>query len=827
MRSALAGLIFALSSSAAFAQVGLADHQDPSRGATLLPRSVAWADGATAPVYNPAGLSHVPLAEVVYAHERSLARGQTVDGVWTAVGAMNAGLGLSLEWLRTDAGQAWRKTNLGVAFGPEALSLGAGVDFFYQSDFAGLIGLDLGVQSRFARFMSAGFTVRNLNAPSNPAAGLTLGRTYELGLGFRPFRELLSLGVDWRVEERRGFAQGRLSWSVEAAVFRGLKLFAGVSHGFVAGAPLHLQLGLTVDTAHAGVSYAASGSMNGLNHLVMARVSAGPRTGLPIGTARLLLVDLSGIGDDGPQGTLGALLGAKPESRYLRALLRLEEARTSPDVKGVVLKIEGAGVGLGRAEELRQAVLAVRAAGKPVVALILSASDADYHVATAAERVWAVHDAMLTVDGLQAQSIFLGGAMEKLKVSWDVARVGAYKNAPDQLTRQEMSPEQRETVEAYLATDLEVLEDAATKARGLTRDAWKQAVDEGLKSVRRAQELKLLDEVVTTAQAEARLSELVPGARLAATTKDDAASERWGPAPKVVVLPVLGNIAGGSDSGDPFGLATVAGAKSFLARLDQAVRDPAVKAIVVRVDSPGGDGLASDMMYRALLEARKKKPVVASMGDVAASGGYYVAAGAEEIWAQPTTITGSIGVFVLKPALAGLADSVGVRREVIRKGAQAGVFDLWEPWSDAQRASAQKWVDDFYDTFITEVATARKLKKEQVDQVARGRVWSGKDAKDKGLVDQLGGLVQAIASAKARAGLKDADDAQVVLYGGTGGLLGAVAASGGPLQSALEAPVPVSLTSRTVERLAKEVGLAELPATGRVQARMDFELRVE
>jgi protease-4 len=251
-----------------------------------------------------------------------------------------------------------------------------------------------------------------------------------------------------------------------------------------------------------------------------------------------------------------------------------------------------------------------------------------------------------------------------------------------------------------------------------------------------------------------------------------------------------------------------------------------VKAIVIRIDSPGGDGLASDLMYRAVLEAKKKKPVIASMGDVAASGGYYVAMGAEEIWALPTTITGSIGVFVLKPALQQLGEKLGVHQEMIRRGAQAGVFDLWEPWTPEQVESAQKWVDGFYDTFIGEVAQSRKMLKPAVDAVARGRVWSGADAREQGLVDQLGGLGDALASARGRSGLGSTDEIDILLLGASGGVLGPLLAESALAKALLASPVQQQPRLEAIANVASELGIAAFPPPGSVQARMEFRLDV-
>jgi len=298
---------------------------------------------------------------------------------------------------------------------------------------------------------------------------------------------------------------------------------------------------------------------------------------------------------------------------------------------------------------------------------------------------------------------------------------------------------------------------------------------------------------------------------------------RWGGKPVIAVVPVLGGITGGKNKSTPFS-GQIAGAESFIKAITSAAQDDDVKAIVLRVDSGGGDGLASDLMYRAVLEAKKKKPVVTSMGDVAASGGYYVAMGADEIWASPSTLTGSIGVFFAKPAVKKLAETFGVNQVALSRGKLAGITDLYEPWTDAQRAAAQKWVDSFYDTFITEVASSRHLTKDAVDKVARGRVWSGADAKAHGLVDHLGGLMDAVAAAKEKAGLADAD-VQIGLWREGGGVLASVAQAAVP-KPALETPVPSM--SAEIDGLKKALGrnawlLTEKPA---IQARMEQDVEV-
>jgi len=226
---------------------------------------------------------------------------------------------------------------------------------------------------------------------------------------------------------------------------------------------------------------------------------------------------------------------------------------------------------------------------------------------------------------------------------------------------------------------------------------------------------------------------------------------------------VEGDIARGSGGSSPFGGVEIAGSDSIARRIHALADDPAVRAIVVRIDSPGGDGTASDLIWRELVRAReeKHKPVVASMGDVAASGGYYVAVAADRIYAEPSTITGSIGVFIGKFDLHSLYGGLGLTLVTNKRGESADLFTTARPLTDAERQMMQGWVDAFYAEFVDRVASGRKMSSSQVDALGRGRVWSGAQALQRGLVDRMGGLRDALVDAKQRAGFDPGDEVAI------------------------------------------------------------------
>lgn len=828
-------LLFLLLPSVALAQSeAIVREPLPPRGVTLPPTSAALVDEATALSVNPAALSFVGPAQLFYVHDRNLARDSVGDGLFLGGTALGLGLGVSLEWIRGRGEPDYRKTSWGLSLGQKTLALGATYNHFHSDDEAieQLSSFDLGLAWRPWRAFSLGAVVRNLDEPEE--GWLRLERTYDFGIGLRPFGERYTLGVDYLATED-DFDAGRLSYTLQAEIIPGLRASAGLSHAVSGCSELAAQVALTLDTSRFGLTYAAGGADEGASHVVAVRLSSERYRGLRPAGGVVALLDLNDSLTTGTSPAL-ALLGMSSPDPYLRTLRFLELATEDERLRGVVLKLEGLpGAEWGKSEELRQAVLRLRGAGKQVMALLMNCDDACYLVASAADRVYALPEALLPINGLAAHVTHFGGTMEKLGVSWDVARVGTYKTAPEQLTLKKMSEAQRETINAYLDTEVAHYEAAVAAGRRFPVERLREAWTAGILTATRAQALGLVDGVLRPEELDKKVSEWLPGAVYNPYyAPRDERDTRWGQRRKLAIVPVLGTIAGGKSRESPLGGEAIAGAETVVRALQRAADDPNVAAIVVRVDSGGGEVLASDLMYRAVLEAKRKKPVVASMGDVAASGGYYAAMGADEVFALPTTLTGSIGVFYLKPAVQELGETLGIHRETLARAPLADVSDIWAPWTPEQQQAVQAWVDASYDNFITAVAESRKLDKEAVDAIARGRVWSGQDAHARKLVDQLGGLTEAMRSARKRAGVPEGEELDVAVYGEAGGLLSSFGGEPGVLadlvpERLLPSPAPrlPELLPEEVRKLAGEAGLTTpgLLEPG-LKAQLPFSLNV-
>lgn len=743
----------------------------PLGSIALAPTAAAWVQDATAVHVNPAGLAFLDGPELVYLHERDLRSDNdaVADAVFLAHNTFGFGVGLGYETIRPASGIAWRRTTIAVGYGDRAAALGLAFNLFGSGDPSDpgravdrLTSFDLGLTLRPIRFLSLGAVVHDLDAPT--LEGVPLSRRYEFSLGLRPLTERASLAVGFAFDEAQGPADAWLRYVASVDLFRGVALAAGFGHPVRPTGDWFAQLGLTLSFGNASLGYAAAGRPEDggrLDHLAGFRVTRSRAPAVPFPRRAYAVVDPSAELSRRPTGPF-ALLSSDEGDPFLALLALIDRVRTDPEVDGVLLRVSDLeDLGLARIDELRGALAAVRDAGKKVVAMLLAGGDAEYFLATAADRILAPPQCTLLVNGLMAEARFYADALSKAGVAVDVVRVGPHKSAPDAFTRAQMSPEHRENLTAVLDSAAARYEGEIARTRGLAPEKVKAALGRGILTATEAVAAGLLDALVYPDQLDDALKDVAGGrvSLVGGYADRRPRDRRWGARPRIAVIRVEGAIAPGRSRVDPLGLVRIAGASTLVRSIERAAEDGDVAAVVVRVESGGGSGDASDLIHRAIEQARKKKPVVASMGDVAASGGYYVAMAADEVFANATTITGSIGVFALKPNLRSLLDLVGIHSEVVRRGERADLFSPWRPWTTEEKAVMQAYVDGFYQTFADKVAAARKLDPAKVEASARGRVFTGSDAQSRSLVDSLGGFSEAVAAAKRRAGF--AADAEV------------------------------------------------------------------
>jgi protease-4 len=449
----------------------------------------------------------------------------------------------------------------------------------------------------------------------------------------------------------------------------------------------------------------------------------------------------------------------------------LRRARDDDRVSVLVARLGGKSIGLAAVQELRHAVTEFAEAGKTTIAWAesfgeFSASNVQYYLATAFEKIWLQPSGDLGLTGVAVERVFLRGLLERIGADFQVATRQEYKSAAEQLTETRFSAPAREATERMTASITEQLTQAIAERRGLERDKVGELIDAGPYLASRAQAEGLVDQLGYRDEvyAEARklagpdaavlyLGRYQRGKVLAERARNTVTRVPGSHEPGVALIYATGPIRRGRSgrgvlSGGAMGSDTIAGA------IRSAAKDEHVRAILLRVNSPGGSYVASDTIWREVVRARASgTPVVVSMGDVAASGGYYISMAADQIIAQPGTITGSIGVLTGKPVVGGALGRAGITSDRVVQGAHAAMFSQLEPFSPDEWALVNDWLDHIYADFTGKVATGRGMTQEQVHEVARGRVWTGADALAHGLVDELGGIDRAAAIARRRAGL--------------------------------------------------------------------------
>ncbi|HVO26785.1 MAG TPA: signal peptide peptidase SppA [Candidatus Margulisiibacteriota bacterium] len=479
-----------------------------------------------------------------------------------------------------------------------------------------------------------------------------------------------------------------------------------------------------------------------------------------------LLLEVGGSYSEGPPPDLVASLLRRRERTLNELITTIREAQIDQRIKGVIVKVTPLEIGWGKIQDIRDALLEFKGSHKPLLALLqaeASGSNKEYYLASTADRVYLSPSVTAPLNGLAANFIFLGGVWEKLDIQMDVEKIREYKTFGDMLANKEMTPAHRDMANSLLDSLNAQFIGGIMRNRGLTADAVRALIDKCPVSPTDYETAHLSDGSRYLQDLHDEIGgEQTPLVDMKDYEQVDAASLGLGVGPKIGVVYAVGGIMTGESGtgiqGEMMGSDTVSHA------LMDAADDDAVRAIVFRVDSPGGSALASDLVWRATQQARKKKPVIVSMSDVAASGGYYVSAGGSRILAQPGTLTGSIGVVFARANIKGLLARLGINTETITRGPFANLEDVTTPLTPDGRQKLIMEMDHIYDIFVDRVAAGRSLTAERVNAIGRGRVWTGAQAKENGLVDELGGFAAATQAAKKAAGIDPKQEVELVYY---------------------------------------------------------------
>lgn len=721
----------------------------PTRGVELPGQSLVAPVGAQALEANPAVLAYQQGWEVSYAHidgdsADTLERGDALYA--TTDLPLDFGVGLGADWVRPTAGTGRPERgrfSIALAWAQSSTLAVGGALRLLASDgpLGGTATLDLGARWAPSPYLGFGVMVRDPLGPAGlVGSNADVAASIELGAQFRPF------GTDQLGLEVVGAAdsEGRLAFRGLASVrvARIGRLFGSVGgEDVIAGGDWQALVGaeLAIDRGVLGGG-AVFGADVGTGWFVHGRIG---ETHDPQGLPMPGWVDDLEIRSSGARGTLGILH-------------RLDLDRFDRRVRGVLLRLRGSSLGVAHAQELREAIRALEAAGKPVLCHLDTATGAELYACGAATATYLDPAGYARPLGPSIEVQLYGHALRELGVRTDFVRIGEFKSAVEAYTNRRMSPPARRAREAFLDDVVARLHGDLADDHEVDRATMARWFDEGPYATEDAIALGWAAAAHDDHDLKEPLEEHV-GITRRRTDRPNDRERTFGRPRRVGVVVIDGTMVDGNNVDVPVLDIHQSGGRTIVRAIDQLAADTSIGAIVLRIDSPGGSALASDAIWRAIRRAKRRKPVIASFGAIAASGGYYVASAASEIWAPPSTLTGSIGIFFGKADFAPLAEELGVTTEQIQRGRHAGATSLFRPFTAEERGVLADLVRRWYQLFLDRVAEGREMTQTEVDALGRGRIWSGDAAHARGLVDHLGGFLAALDRARELAGAPDAE----------------------------------------------------------------------
>ena len=703
----------------------LAAADSPKVSIPLPSSSVAVSDDALATFFNPAGLGAARRGLNLY-YLRSAETDFDVDDA-LLVSTTNAGFGM--EFATGEDGVDFNRYTLssGGSIGP-AIYWGTGYSWINSDDDAydTLTSWSLGLMFR-RRYLSTGIIARDLNRPRFHRE--KLGRTYDFGVAIRPNTSRVTFSIDARkVEEVEGLD---VNFAVEMRPFRWITLRGSLN----SDSSFDLRFGVNFRQFGVGMYNRFDEKQKYQQSVGYLSLSQALHTTRHIRRNAFLDVQMAEIEQT------------------------LKVAKRDSEVAGALIKIGGRRYGMGRLQEMREAILDFKASGKKVVGYMTNCSTGNYLLASVCDRIVLHPSGEVRLVGLRSEISFYKGVLDKLGIRADIEHIGEYKSASDLFTREEMSEAHREVQNAILDDLYDQLTQSIADRRDWTQDDVKHLINQGPFTAKQALAHNIVDQLAYRDELKDIAKDLT-GKSCRLVTADQYLGiieyeYEWEvPLPKIAIIEAEGMMMTGESFTDPFTGTRTMGSATITRAIRNVRKDSSVKAVVLRIDSGGGLVVAADSIWRELMRLKGIKPLIVSMGDVAGSGGYYIAAPADVIVAESATITGSIGVVSGKYSLKGFYDKIGLHKEIIKRGKHADFYTDYGDYPAEEREIIHVQIQEIYEDFIAKVAEGRGITKEGVNQIGRGRIWTGKQAKEIGLVDELGGLNLALSIARKKAGLE-------------------------------------------------------------------------
>jgi protease-4 len=762
----------ALSCSVAVLWSAHAHAQFPNNEPARLPalgRSAVSDDDTTALVINPANLAFLPGSELrwssMYLNESASAPFQGhAFAFGFPIPFLSLATGLRLDIVsppdteslnlfgRTGSRYEW--LTWGLAFKPwNAFAVGFTLQRSYSNELAAhdLESWSLGVTSRPTDYFGMALVGNNMNAPSNNAGGF-LDPTYNLAVALRPLRSrALEIGLESAYVARHdGYWVPRATLGIDILELGRLRGdFAYADPGNDAGQKQWL--------ASASMAFNFDGSSGSME------VAGGSVFGNALGDAKGLAQENLGFevafrgfretaASPPPRHALRIRIEDTPNVRAHTALLRelWDIAENEPSVAAVVLELRTAPAdSLAHAQELRDAIFTLRQAGKRVLCHLEDSDGMSLYLCSAADRILLNPAGGVRFAGLRTRYYYYAGLLQKLGIRADFVRIGAHKSAPEEFMQTGASEAARaDKIDLLQQFELDFMTGIAV-GRKLSVQQLRERIKKGPFVASEAKSAGLVDGFAFDDQLEEEVSKLAgTSLQLMDDKRAPRAPEYFGDNSGIAIIYVDGDMVDGRSQTIPLIGTRLVGSYTIADSLKQARENPKIGAVVLRVETGGGSAMAADVIYRAIQLTAAVKPVVVSMGTAAASGGYYISAAGTHIFANPLTITGSIGIFYGKADVAELLKKIGVTVEVYKTAPRADAESIFRPFTTDERQELEHKVAQFYDVFLSRVAHGRNLSKSAVDAVGQGRVWTGQQALDRKLVDELGGLRQALALAR-------------------------------------------------------------------------------